>query len=65
VERASEIDAIEQLVFSVTATMAAAVALYGALGFESFGRERRSLKIGNGHFETEHIVLNLNRRTSL
>ena len=33
--------------------------LYQFLGFRSFGRERRAPKIGELHFDTEQMVLNL------
>ena len=57
VERAAAIEGIEQVVLSVTTTKTAAVALYRSLGFESFGCERRTLKIGERYFDTEHMWL--------
>jgi ribosomal protein S18 acetylase RimI-like enzyme len=58
-ERVVTIDGIEQVVVSVTTTKVAALKLYQSLGFKSFGFERRALKIGEGYFDTEHMVLNL------
>ena len=56
-ERAAAIDGIEQVVLSVTTTKVAALKLYRSLGFESFGCERRALKVGERYFDTEHMVL--------
>lgn len=39
-------DGVGQFLLSVTATKTAAVALYRSLGFQSFGRERRALNVG-------------------
>ena len=58
-ERAAAIDGIEQVVLSVTTTKVAALKLYRSLGFESFGCERRALKVGGRYFDTEHMVLDL------
>ena len=59
VERAATIDGIEQIMLAVTTTKVAAVKLYQSLGFQSFGCERRALKIGGRYFDTGHMVLNL------
>jgi ribosomal protein S18 acetylase RimI-like enzyme len=56
-ERAAVIEGIEQVVLSVTTTKVAAVKLYQSLGFQSFGIERRALKIGEQYFDTEHMML--------
>ena len=56
-EHAARIEGIEQIVLSVTTTQTAAVALYQAFGFQSFGREPRALKIAERYFDTEHMVL--------
>ncbi len=45
-ERAEKIDGVEQVLISVTTTQAAAVALYRSLGFATWGKERRALKMG-------------------
>ena len=63
-ERAAAIDGIEQIVLSVTTTKTAAVALYRSIGFEPFGCERRALKTGEHYFDTQHMVLDLNRQKS-
>jgi ribosomal protein S18 acetylase RimI-like enzyme len=50
---------IEQISLSVTATQTAAIALHRSLGFKSFGREPRSLKIGDRFVDEEYPVLRL------
>jgi ribosomal protein S18 acetylase RimI-like enzyme len=56
-EHAATIEGIEQIVLSVTTTQTAAVALYRAFGFQSFGCEPRALKIAERYFDTEQMVL--------
>jgi len=58
-ERAAAIEGLEQIVLTVSTTQAAAMSLYRSLGFESFGCERRSLKIGDRYFDEEYMVLRL------
>jgi len=55
-QRGAGIDGVEQILLSVTA-QAAAVSLYRALGFESFGREPRALRIGDRFIDEEYMVL--------
>jgi ribosomal protein S18 acetylase RimI-like enzyme len=43
----------------VATTQAAAMGLYQALGFRSFGCERRALKIGERYVDEDHMVLYL------
>ena len=57
--RGARINGIEQIMISVTATQAAALGLYRSLGFESFGREPRALKIGDWFIDEEYMVLRL------
>jgi ribosomal protein S18 acetylase RimI-like enzyme len=56
-ERASAIDGVEQILISVTATQLAAARLYSSLGFESFGREPRALKVGGRFIDEDHMIL--------
>ena len=56
-QRASSIEGIEQIELSVATTQAAAAALYRSLGFESFGREPRALRIGDRYVDEEYMVL--------
>ncbi|MGA7474522.1 MAG: GNAT family N-acetyltransferase [Candidatus Sulfotelmatobacter sp.] len=58
-ERAISIEGIEQIMLSVATTQDAAVSLYRSLGFESFGCERRALKIGDRYVDEENMVLYL------
>jgi len=58
-DRARTIQGVEQIVLSVTTTQTAATALYRSLGFQSFGLERRALKIGDRYVDEEYLVLPL------
>lgn len=49
--------AIERILLIVNTDQQAALGLYRSLGFESFGRERRSLKFGGVYIDVEHMVL--------
>jgi ribosomal protein S18 acetylase RimI-like enzyme len=64
IERAGKIHGIEQIQLSVTTSQASAVALYRALGFESYGRESKALKIGERYVDEDYMVLHLPRRTA-
>lgn len=64
-ERASKVQGIEQILLSVVTTQDAAVKLYRALGFESFGCERRALKIGHRYLDEENMVLFVKRPESI
>jgi len=59
-QRAAGTEGIEQIMLSVATTQNAAVSLYRSLGFESFGRERRALKIGERYVDEENMVLYVN-----
>ena len=61
VERAKGVEGVEQIMLSVSTRQEAAVRLYRSLGFESFGCERRALKVGDQYVDEEHMVLFLNR----
>jgi ribosomal protein S18 acetylase RimI-like enzyme len=58
-ERAGEVEGVEQILISVTSTQAAAVALYRSLGFVPWGHEERALKIGDRYIDEEYMVLQL------
>lgn len=60
-ERAGKVEGLEQIQLSVTETQNAAIALYRSLGFASFGREPRALKIGDREIDEEYMVLRLKR----
>jgi ribosomal protein S18 acetylase RimI-like enzyme len=50
---------LEQLRLAVEANNHAAIRLYAAFGFRSFGRESRAIKIGPNYFDEEHMLLQL------
>jgi len=54
-ERAARMEGIEQSVLLVATTQVAARGLYESLGFQSFGCERRALKIGERYVDEEHM----------
>lgn len=56
-ERGMAVEGVEQVLLSVAATQAAAIRLYRSLGFESFGREPRALKIGERFVDEEYMIL--------
>ncbi len=58
-ERAHRIEGVEQISLSVTATQSAAIHLYRSLGFQSFGREPRALRISGRFIDEEYMVLRL------
>ena len=60
-QRATNIEGVEQIELSVTTTQTAAAALYQSLGFEPFGREPRALKIGDRYVDEEYMVWFVNR----
>jgi ribosomal protein S18 acetylase RimI-like enzyme len=60
-ERAAGIEGIEQIMLSVVTAQSAAVNLYRSLGFESYGCERRALKIGERYLDEENMVLFVTR----
>ena len=62
-ERASNIPGIEQIGLSVITTQPAARALYRSLGFESFGCERKALKIGDRYVDEEYMVFSVRSPT--
>jgi ribosomal protein S18 acetylase RimI-like enzyme len=60
-ERGWGIAGVEQILISVATTQAAARKLYQSLGFESFGREPRALKIGDRFIDEENMILLVQR----
>jgi RimJ/RimL family protein N-acetyltransferase len=56
-ERARRIEGLEQINISVATTQTAATALYRSLGFVSYGREPRALKVNGRYIDEEHMVL--------
>jgi len=58
-ERIKTMPGLVQVSLTVSSRQVAAKTLYRSLGFESFGIEPASLKIGDRYFDEEHIVLRL------
>ncbi len=50
-EARSAIEGVEEILLSATTAQDAAASLYRSLGFESYGCERRALKIGDGYVD--------------
>jgi ribosomal protein S18 acetylase RimI-like enzyme len=51
------VEGVEQVLLSVAATQEAAIRLYRSVGFESFGREPRALRIGEQFVDEEYMIL--------
>src|SRR5271165_1899156 len=61
-ERATKVEGVEQILVSVATTQAAAVALYRSLGFVTWGKESRALKVGDRYIDEEYMILPLPRK---
>jgi ribosomal protein S18 acetylase RimI-like enzyme len=59
-QRARQMEGIEQILLSVSLSQKAAVALYRSLGFESWGCEPRALKLEDQFIDEEYMILKLN-----
>ncbi|NBI29650.1 GNAT family N-acetyltransferase [Chengkuizengella marina] len=57
IKRAKELDEVEQIYLSVNKDNEAAKKLYISLGFETFGIDKRALKIEDTYYDEEHMVL--------
>lgn len=63
-ERSAAVEGVQQILLSVTATQVAAIRLYRSLGFSSFGREPRALKVGERFIDEEYMVLRVRQSNS-
>ena len=63
-DRAIAIAGVEQILISVSTTQKAAGCLYRALGFQSWGCERRALKVGEQYIDEEYMALYIERDKS-
>jgi ribosomal protein S18 acetylase RimI-like enzyme len=61
IERAEKLEGLEQILISVAATQTAAIALYRALGFVSFGTEPRALNVNGQHIDEIYMSLSVDR----
>jgi ribosomal protein S18 acetylase RimI-like enzyme len=59
IARASSLPGLEQLRLAVGADQTAAKKLYRSLGFRSYGRERRCMKVGDAYVDMDHMDLRL------
>jgi len=60
-ERAKAIPGIEQIMLTVAVEQIAAKKLYESLGFEVYGREPRTLKVGDRYVDEDLMVLPIAR----
>ncbi len=60
-DRARQIPDLEEVQLSVAVSQEAARTLYASLGFESYGLERRAIRIGDQFVDEEHMALNLRK----
>ena len=59
IRRARQVPGLEQLHLAVVSSNTAARALYDTLGFVVYGRDPRTLKIGDRYFDEDMMVLRL------
>lgn len=57
IARARALDGVEQLLLAVVASNAAARALYRSLNFEVYGLQRKALKLGDGRYLDEELMV--------
>ena len=58
-ETAKQESSLEQILLMVASTQTAAKKLYRSFGFETFGTEPRSLKIGSIYIDEDHMLLRI------
>jgi ribosomal protein S18 acetylase RimI-like enzyme len=63
-ERAVRLEGLEQIMLGVGTARATASKLYRSLGFESYGCERRALKIGDLYVDEEYMTLFVKRQSA-
>ncbi|KAB2336050.1 GNAT family N-acetyltransferase [Cytobacillus depressus] len=59
IDKAKELNGIEQIYLSVEATNIPAIRLYSSFGFEVYGEDKKALKVGETYFDEKHMVLHL------
>lgn len=57
IEQAKLLELIEQIYLTVVSTNTSAKNLYLSLGFKSFSKEVRALKVNDTYIDEEHMVL--------
>ncbi len=58
-DTAKQDSSLEQVLLCVATTQTAAKKLYRSFGFETFGTEPRSLKIGSTYIDEDHMLLRI------
>jgi ribosomal protein S18 acetylase RimI-like enzyme len=61
-DRIKGIDGLDQVLLSVAATQIFAIHLYRSLGFETYGKEPRALRIGDRFIDEEYMLLRVVNR---
>ena len=61
-ERARAISDLEQVLLSVAVSQTAAKQLYASLGFETYGRERSALRVGQESIDEDYMSLDFRKR---
>lgn len=59
IHMAREIEGIEQIYLTVTSSNEPAKRLYQSLGFNTYGIDRRGMKVGDTYFDDELMVLSI------
>ena len=57
IDKAIELEGVEQINLTVVSTNEVAKKLYASCGFEVFGREKNALKHEDSYYDEEHMVL--------
>jgi ribosomal protein S18 acetylase RimI-like enzyme len=60
-ERARQIPDLEEVLLSVAVSQVAAQKLYASFGFESYGRERRALRVCKQSIDEDYMALKLRK----
>jgi ribosomal protein S18 acetylase RimI-like enzyme len=58
-ERVKRDSSLEQILLAVATCQSAARQLYGSLGFETYGREPNSLKVGTQYLDEDQMILRI------
>jgi ribosomal protein S18 acetylase RimI-like enzyme len=57
IKKAKELEGIEQIYLSVTSTNEAAIKLYLSLGFTTYGKDIKALKINNRYYDEDLMAI--------
>jgi ribosomal protein S18 acetylase RimI-like enzyme len=59
IEKAKKDQSLQQILLAIATSQVAAAHLYRSLGFETYGREPRALKIGSTYVDEDFMILRL------